>query len=122
MFKEESSEQELFEQMKKNEIKIAFENNNRELIEKLRTLEKLDKAAEIFEANGYFKKAEKITRLMTKLSEMDKLPTVESKEKNKKDKKKSDVQMFGIFGFSPDDLKELEIDGFNDAEDEWEDE
>ena len=92
MFKWASTADEICYIMQKNELKIACAEESEHDIKYLRALQELNKAAELYEVSGEYKKAGEVTRLIEIIS-------------SSKDDVDED-EVFKFFGFQKKDRKQ----------------
>lgn len=115
IWKQGSSEQELFEGMQRAQEDAVAAEDEREGKLILKALEELNAAAESFENAGRVVRAKEVTAVMMSLAKDG------DRKKSKQDKKVSSKdearKVFMFFGFGPEDLKGLDISSDGDSGD-----
>jgi hypothetical protein len=114
IWKQGSSEQELFEGMQHAQEAVVVAEDEREAKLILAALEELNAAAESFERAGRVVRAQEVTAVMMSLAKD------ENRKKSKRDKVSSKDEarkVFMFFGFGPEDLKGLDFSSDGDSGD-----
>lgn len=111
IWKQASFEEELFQGMQKAELDAANQEEGRDDFLILQAMEELNAAAQAFESCGRKDRAKEVTQVMMSLADGEES---ESKKSSEDDVRK----VFMFFGFSPEDLEEIDLsgDGAGDSE------